>query len=188
MKRLSLVLASACLLAAPVGAQTKAAPTFNKDVAPILFANCITCHRPGEIAPMSLLTYQEARPWAKGIKAKVSAREMPPWFADPRYGKFKNERGLTQAQIDTLVAWADAGAPQGTGAGACRAERHRRLRAAGTLNGFMDRPPDAIIESPFEAKIPATAATSPGRTCGASRRSRKTSTSRRRKSGRATGP
>src|SRR5436305_11597398 len=114
--RLFFVLGTACLLAAPVGAQTKqAAPTFNKDVAPILFANCIACNRPGEIAPMSLLTYQDARPWAKGIKAKVSAREMPPWFADPQYGKFKNARGLTQAQIDTLVAWADAGAPQGTG-------------------------------------------------------------------------
>src|SRR4029078_10910493 len=108
-KRLSLVLGSICLLAAPVGAQTKGAtaPTFNKDVAPILFANCIGCHRPGEIAPMSLLTYKDARPWAKGIKAKVMAKEMPPWFADPRYGTFRNKRGLTQQQIDTLVAWAD---------------------------------------------------------------------------------
>ena len=74
-KRLLWILGSACLIAAPASAQgarsAAAAPTFNKDVAPILFANCIACHRPGEIAPMSLLTYQDARPWAKGIKAKV---------------------------------------------------------------------------------------------------------------------
>src|SRR4029453_3679804 len=104
------VLGSACLLAAPANAQSgrpAPTPTFNKDVAPILFPNCLGCPRPGEIAPMSLLTFQDARPWAKGIKAKVVAREMPPWFADPRYGKFKNARGLTQAQIATLVAWAD---------------------------------------------------------------------------------
>ena len=117
--RLLWILGGACLMAAPAaaaqGAQTAPAPTWNKDVAPIVYANCVTCHRPGEVAPMSLMSYQDARPWAKGIKAKVSARQMPPWFADPRYGKFQNKRGLTEAQIDTLVAWADAGAPQGTG-------------------------------------------------------------------------
>ena len=120
MKRTLLLLAvgSAFLWVSPVSAQSPAAasaPTFNKDIAPILYQNCITCHRPGEIAPMSLMTYAEARPWARGIKAKVASREMPPWFADPRYGKFRNERGLTQEQIDTLVAWVDAGSPQGTG-------------------------------------------------------------------------
>src|SRR5262245_57994087 len=117
MKRLLWIVGTACLLAVPAAAAQSAqtAPTWNKDVAPIVFGNCITCHRPGEVAPMSLVTYQDARPWAKGIKAKVVAHEMPPWFADPKYGKFQNKRGLTQAQIDTLVAWADAGAPQGTG-------------------------------------------------------------------------
>src|ERR1700689_2834639 len=117
-QRVWLILGSACLLADPASAQTKSAataPTWNKDVAPIVFSNCITCHRPGEVAPMSLMSYSDARPWAKGMKAKVMAHEMPPWFADPRYGKFNNKRGLTQAQIDTLVAWSDAGAPQGTG-------------------------------------------------------------------------
>ena len=86
MRRLLFVLGSLSLLSAPASAQSQAtapAPTFNKDVAPILFANCISCHRAGEIAPMSLLTYKEARPWAKGIKAQVSAHSMPPWFADP---------------------------------------------------------------------------------------------------------
>ena len=156
-RTLLIVLGSACLWGSPVSAQSRAvaatAPTFNKDVAPILYANCITCHRPGEIAPMSLLTYQEARPWARGIKAKVTAREMPPWFADPRYGKFKNARGLTQAQIDTLVAWVDAGSPQGTGP-APTAPNVINDSAAGTLTGFMDRPADAVIEAPFEAEIP----------------------------------
>jgi hypothetical protein len=156
-RTLLVVLGSACLWGSPVSAQSRAvaatAPTFNKDVAPILYANCITCHRPGEIAPMSLLTYQEARPWARGIKAKVAAREMPPWFADPRYGKFKNARGLTQAQIDTLVAWVDAGSPQGTGP-APTPPNVVNDSAAGTLTGFMDRPADAVIEAPFEVEIP----------------------------------
>ena len=74
------------------GASTRL--TFSKDVAPILFANCVSCHRPGDIAPMSLLTYDQARPWAKSIRAKVAAREMPPWSADPKVGKFRNELSL----------------------------------------------------------------------------------------------
>src|SRR6266853_1811667 len=136
--RLLLILGSAWLLAAPASAQSAqaaAAPTWNKDVAPIVFANCITCHRPGEVAPMSLLTYGDARPWAKGMKAKVSAHQMPPWFADPRYGKFNNKRGLTPAQIDTIVAWADAGAPQGTGPAPVAPQM--AATSAGTLAGFM---------------------------------------------------
>ena len=135
-------------------AQSAAAPTFNKDVAPILFANCVACHRPGEVAPMSLLTYQDARPWAKGIKSKVLAHEMPPWFADPRYGSFQNKRGLTQAQIDTLVAWADAGAPQGTGAAPVAPQMADTV--AGALAGFMDRAPDAVVDQPAEIEIPAS--------------------------------
>src|SRR5690349_684231 len=112
-QRLLWMLGGACLLAAPATAQT--APTWNQDVAPIVFSNCITCHRPGEVAPMSLMSYNDARPWARGMKAKTQAHEMPPWFADPRYGKFQNKRGLTPEQIATIAAWADAGAPQGTG-------------------------------------------------------------------------
>lgn len=87
--------------------------TFSKDVAPILFRECATCHRPGELAPMSLLSYKDARPWAKSIREKVVAREMPPWHADPRYGDFANKRGLSQQQIDTIVAWIEQGAPEG---------------------------------------------------------------------------
>ena len=70
--------------------------TFNKDVAPIFFKNCVECHRANEAAPMSLMSYKEARPWAKSIKEKVVKREMPPWHADPHFGEFSNDRRLTQ--------------------------------------------------------------------------------------------
>src|SRR5258706_10290294 len=89
------------------------AQTFSKDVAPILQKNCQICHRPGESAPFSLLTYEQARPWAKAIKAATLQRKMPPWFADPHYGKFSNDRSLAKSDIDTIAAWVDAGAPQG---------------------------------------------------------------------------
>ena len=89
-------------------------PTFARDVAPILYDSCVSCHRPGEIAPMSLLTYQDARPWARAIKSKVVSREMPPWHADRATGlPFRNDPSLSQAAIDTIVAWVDAGAPPG---------------------------------------------------------------------------
>src|SRR5213593_257692 len=87
--------------------------TFNKDVLPILQKNCQTCHRPGQIGPFSMLSYREARPWAKAIKAAVISRTMPPWFADPRYGHFINDRSLKQAEIDTIAAWVDSGAAEG---------------------------------------------------------------------------
>src|SRR5262249_51898845 len=69
-----------------------AAPTFNKDIAPIFAKNCVSCHRPGEIAPMSLISYKEVRPWAKSIREKVVKREMPPWHADPAHGEWANDR------------------------------------------------------------------------------------------------
>ncbi len=87
--------------------------TFTSDVAPIVFENCLTCHRPGEVAPMSLSTYEEARPWAKSIKEKVSTRAMPPWFANPAYGKFHNDASLSEEEISTIVAWVDQGAKRG---------------------------------------------------------------------------
>src|SRR5262249_59725369 len=108
MKRVVLVLLGVSALAWTVPAQRLAAaaepmPTFAKDVAPILFDRCASCHRPGEIAPMSLLSYEEARPWARAIRTKVTSREMPPWGADPRYGRFVNDRSLSPAQIATIV-------------------------------------------------------------------------------------
>src|SRR6266446_7065918 len=85
-----------------------AAPiTFHKDVEPILENRCQGCHRPGEAAPMSLLTYQETRPWAKSIRGAVLSGKMPPWHPDPHYGKFSNDLSLTPAEKETLVAWVD---------------------------------------------------------------------------------
>jgi mono/diheme cytochrome c family protein len=92
---------------------TTAAVTFHQQVLPILQKNCQNCHRPGQIAPMSLLTYAEVRPWARSIKNAVVSTTMPPWFADPAYGHFTNERRLSAADIDTIAKWVDAGAPEG---------------------------------------------------------------------------
>ena len=92
--------------------------TFTKDVAPILQRACQRCHRPGSIAPMSLLTYQDARPWARSIKREVEARNMPPWHIARGVGitKFKDDPSLTDEEIATIVKWVDAGAPQGNAA------------------------------------------------------------------------
>ena len=89
--------------------------TFTKDIAPIFQKACESCHRPDSIAPMSLVTYEEARPWARSIKARVAARQMPPWHIDKTVGiqHFKNDRSLSDEQIDTIVKWVDAGAPKG---------------------------------------------------------------------------
>ena len=87
--------------------------TFNKDVLPILQKNCQVCHRPGEIGPMSFLTYEGTRPWAMAIKEAVLTRKMPPWFADPHVGHFTNERKLDDSDIKTLVSWVDGGAAEG---------------------------------------------------------------------------
>jgi hypothetical protein len=97
----------------PVPSDQAPSVTFNKDVLPILQNNCQTCHRPSGIAPMSLLTYASARPWAKAIKAAVVSRQMPPWFADPHYGEFRNAPKLTETDIHTLTAWVDSGAREG---------------------------------------------------------------------------
>ena len=94
-------------------ASAAGAITFNKDVLPILQQNCQTCHRPGNIAPMSFLSYETTRPWAKSMKAAVMSRKMPPWFADPQYSHFSNDRSLKQEDIDTIVQWVDGGAVQG---------------------------------------------------------------------------
>ncbi len=89
--------------------------TFSKDVAPILQEKCQQCHQPNSIAPMSLITFEDARPWARSMKQRVITRQMPPWHIDPSVGvhEFKNDMSLTDAQIDTIVRWVDAGAPEG---------------------------------------------------------------------------
>ena len=141
------------LMAAPVAALAAEAeaPTFTKDVAPILFDNCVSCHRPGEVAPMSLLTYQSTRPWARAIKGKVVSREMPPWHADPTASlPFKNDRRLSQDQVDTIVAWVDAGAPQGNVADLPPAPSFKEGWSHPT-----GRDPDVVISMPVDYELPA---------------------------------
>src|SRR5580704_13518834 len=102
-------------LTLPVIASAGGVPEFTNDVAPILFKNCAHCHRPGDIASTApFLSYDMVRPWAKAIKEKVLSHEMPPWPADPAWSlKFRNDPQLTPRDIDTLVAWVNAGAPRG---------------------------------------------------------------------------
>src|SRR5438874_18523 len=118
MLRVSMALAVSGLVAASfpaAAADAPKSPTFTRDVAPIFQQKCESCHRPDNMAPMSLTTYEEARPWAKSIAARVSARQMPPWHIDKTIGiqKFKNDRSLNDEQIETIVNWVNAGAPKG---------------------------------------------------------------------------
>lgn len=112
---LALLVAIAGFTVAAAAADAPQQVTFSKDVAPIFQAHCQTCHHVGTVAPMSLVSYEEARPWARAIKQRVSAREMPPWFIDRNIGvqHFNNDESLTDEQIATIVKWVDAGAPQG---------------------------------------------------------------------------
>jgi hypothetical protein len=147
MVRLCVVGLIIALAAMAVEASAQSAVTFNKDVLPILQNNCQSCHRPSQIAPMSLLTYKDARPWAKAIKAVTVARKMPPWNADPKYGHFTNDRSLKQSEIDTLTKWVDAGAPEGDPKDAPPA---RQWASAG-----WEVEPDIILDGP-DFEVPAT--------------------------------
>jgi mono/diheme cytochrome c family protein len=110
--RVAAALAGLIATAASASAQTPA-PTFTKDVAPILYQNCTSCHRAGEIGPMPLVSFSDARPWAKAIATNVANGTMPPWHADPAHGQFLNDRRLSDQDRDTIVKWAAAGAPEG---------------------------------------------------------------------------
>jgi hypothetical protein len=124
------------------------APTFSKDVAPIFYTSCVECHRPTMFAPMSLMTYDDARPWARSIKQRVVARAMPPWGADAPHGVFRNDPSLTQAQIDTIAAWVDAGAPRGD---------DTDLPAKPEFaDGWTIGKPDAIFTMEEDFQIPAS--------------------------------
>jgi hypothetical protein len=122
--------------------------TFNKEVLPVLQRNCQGCHRPGEAAPMSFLTYKDTRPWAKSIKEAVLLKKMPPWFADPHVGKFRNDRSLSGTEIETLVKWVEGGALEGNLKDAPAARQF--------VEGWNIGKPDAIIEMPVEYEVPAT--------------------------------
>ncbi len=116
--------------------------SFNKDVAPIFFKNCAECHRAGESAPFSVLTYKDVRPWAKSIREKVANKTMPPWHADPHYGEFSNNRSLKQAEIDTILAWVDGGAEEGNAKDLPPAPKY--------ADGWNISTPDVVIPIPEE--------------------------------------
>ena len=112
-------LCTAALLLGTVATGAEAAegaPTFAADVAPILYESCVACHRPNHLAPMSLITYDDVRPWARAVKSKVVSREMPPWGADSSVRAYKNDVSLSEDQIDVIAAWVDGGAPRGNDA------------------------------------------------------------------------
>ena len=122
-------------------------PTFTKDVAPILYKNCTGCHRPGEIGPMSLLTYEDARPRAKDIRDKVADGVMPPWHADKSHGKFANDRSLSEEDKATLLRWANNGAPKGDDKDLPPTPKY--------VDGWTLGQPDAVIQMPVDYKVPA---------------------------------
>ena len=136
------------LAVSAAAATNSAGVTFNKEVLPILQKRCQDCHRPGEAVPMSLLTYQDARPWAKAIRQAVLTKKMPPWFADPHVGKFSNDRSLTQAEIDTLVAWIDGGVKEGDPKDAPAPRQF--------VQGWNIGNPDVVLEMPTAFSVPAT--------------------------------
>ena len=139
-----------CLVSAVVASAATAPPqvTYYKDVLPVLQKNCQTCHRPGEAAPMSFLTYDTTRPWAKAIKTAVLTKKMPPWFADPHYGKFSNDRTMAQSEIDTLVNWADNGAAAGNVKDA--------PKSVDWVEGWRIGKPDLVISMSSAFDVPAS--------------------------------
>ena len=144
--------------AVPVEAQDSGGRqvTFAEDVAPILYENCASCHRPGSIAPMSLLTYESARPWAPLMKEMVTERKMPPWFVSKDVGiqNFKDDRSLSDAQISTIASWADGGAPGGDLSKMPPLPEFAEDIYEWTLQDEMGRPPDFFVEMPEPFTIP----------------------------------
>ena len=122
-------------------------PTFTKDVAPILYKHCTGCHRPGEIAPMSLLTYADARPYAKAIRDEIHDGNMPPWHADAPHGTFLNERRLSDAEKSVLLRWATNGSPEGNPKDLPAAPKYEA--------GWVVGKPDVVFEMPEAYKVPA---------------------------------
>ena len=147
-----LMLAAAAMNIGRSSAKTAAptfAPTFAKDVAPIIFNKCANCHRPGEVAPMSLTSYAEVRPWSKAIREEIAGHTMPPWFADPQTSTlhFANDRRLSEQEIKTILDWVDAGAPKGDDKDLPAMPKY----AAGWTFGE----PDLVIEMPIDFEVPA---------------------------------
>jgi len=131
----------------PIQQTSKTAPTFYRDVLPLLQTHCQACHRPGEVAPMPLVSYAQTRPWAKRMAAEVEMRMMPPWFADPRFGHFANDTALTDKQIAVISAWAEAGGPAG--------DEHDAPAPRQWSEGWNIPVPDRIVKMPKPVQIPA---------------------------------
>ncbi len=129
-------------------ATAAAAPTFHKDVLPILQKHCQECHRPGAIAPMSFLTYKEARPWARAIANAVKTKAMPPWFADPTVGAFKNARALTENELTTITAWVEHGGAEG--------DVNDAPAPVSFGDGWTIGTPDIVVTMTKPIEIPAT--------------------------------
>ncbi len=132
----------------PAAALAAGPPTYTKDIAPILFQRCTTCHRPGEIAPMSLLTYSEVRPWAKSIAEAVLTRKMPPWDASPQFGHFRNDSRLPDSAIALIKEWVKSGAPQGDLADLPPAPVY--------VDGWRNGKPDRIVTLPEPYQVTAS--------------------------------
>jgi hypothetical protein len=150
MRRIGLAALFTAVVAvsAPAPKDSGSSVTFNKDVLPILQKNCQNCHRPGEVAPMSLVTYQDARPWAKAMKAAVVTQKMPPWFMDAKYDShFSDVRRLSEADTKTLAAWADNGAPEGD---------VKDQPAPIAFQDGWNLKPDLVIEMPNVFHVPAS--------------------------------
>jgi len=137
-----------CVSALAIAATIPSQPTFYKDVLPVMQNRCQECHRAGEAAPMQLLTYKEVRPWAKAIREVVTTHKMPPWPADPHFGKFSNDRSLTREEIGMLLAWVDGGAAEGNPADA--------PKPAQFVDGWGIHKPDVVFEMPNAFEVPAS--------------------------------
>jgi hypothetical protein len=137
-----------CAVVASAQEPGNAPPTYTKDVAPILRKHCQTCHRPGEAAPFSMLTYEDAKPWARMMKMAVTQKIMPPWFADPRYGHFANQRSLSADEIRTIVAWVNGGAQKGAAEAAPDPKKE-------FVEGWGIPAPDAVFQLPKPFSVPA---------------------------------
>ena len=149
--RLSIAAASLAVLLPPAAAI--AADSYVKDIAPILNRSCVGCHRPGEAAPMSLVGYENVRPWARSIRQRVSTRQMPPWMADAQNSAaFTNDPSLSREEIDPIVRWVDGGAPRGEGA-----EPSAPALAPGWSDS-LGRAPDSVLTLPLDYAVPAASA------------------------------
>jgi hypothetical protein len=154
---IDVAVACAAVLTTAAGTRVRAgapdAPTFSKDVAPILYKNCTSCHRPSQIAPMSLLTYADARPWVRSIAKRVTDGTMPPWHSDQPKGHFLNDRRLTPEEKDTILAWINGGAPEGNPADLPPRPTY--------TDGWMIGQPDVVLAMQEDYPLPAT-----GTICG----------------------